>query len=92
MGQLISLEQVQLMRILKASIVELESLKVQYANCYSPETGLSKQANRIAKTINIILAEGAIYNTQFKALTGEYYDYRFLDPKLYPVVKRKANA
>lgn len=74
--------QVELSKLL----VKLDTLRKEYANLYDPN-GYTDNAGmaRKAKAINKVYTEGELLNNEYKELTGDYYDHRFYQPKLYKV-------
>lgn len=62
---------------------KLDKLKVKYANEYDPRYGHTMDGANCVSELNLCLTTGERLNEQYRLLTGEYYDHRFMAPKLY---------
>ena len=76
--------QVELSKLL----VKLEVLRKEYAETHYKGLEYKKLlrvTNKLTKAINKVYTEGELLNDEYKELTGDYYDHRFYQPKLYKV-------
>lgn len=64
-------------------ITKLEKLKVAYANSWDNRYGHDYTGPGLVADLNLVLTTGERLNTRYKELTGEMWDHRFFEPKLY---------
>ncbi len=64
-------------------ITKLEKLKREYADAWDPNYGHDYRGHALVSELNRVLTLGAKFNQMYKDLTGEMYDHRFFEPKLY---------